>query len=427
MVEPSGLVEKQSASRTPARPALSRVIPQVLTPGIRVTAVEEVTFDVAVEIGLTPDQAAGVPVVPPYNVVFLASYNLDPFGVRSKRAAGPSVAVPVIIAAGGEDGTIVSGEVVDKNTGRPIDGAIVRFDRSTPVATDGEGRFASRPLDAGNLRVEVSAPGYETGSAELVLGPEAPELQVALAPSSAGVQGSVTTPAGPLGPIQVRVIGPETTEVTADTEGAFRADLPPGEYRLVLVPEDHLAVGALVAVGPGQTTSVSLETSPSEGRSVEPLEGRLPLASALTFDPEAPSVPANAGELLAPIVDYLLRTPGEGPRGRPFRVEREPRGTAGAKRDLRAPDQGGPPPKGRTGVATRLAGLWRSAADRAERDASRTTAKQSRRDRAHRSRVLNASRAARGSTFSKSQTDALREQVYLDHQSLELVADVRAS
>ena len=73
-----GVVLASSALRTSqtvvdpadvARPAVQRVIPQVITPGIRVTAIPKLTLDLAIEIGITPDSAVGVPAVPPYNVV----------------------------------------------------------------------------------------------------------------------------------------------------------------------------------------------------------------------------------------------------------------------------------------------------------------------------------------------------------------------
>ena len=81
-----------------ARPAVQRVIPQRITPGLRITAIPKLTIDLAVEIGITPDIATGVLAVPPYSVVMFASYPLDPFGVEaSDEVVGPPISVPVIV------------------------------------------------------------------------------------------------------------------------------------------------------------------------------------------------------------------------------------------------------------------------------------------------------------------------------------------
>ena len=182
----------------PARPAYQRIVPQVITPGIRVTAIPKLTLDLAVEIGITPDEGLGVPSVPPYNVVFLASYPLDPFGVNDDGVTGPPISVPVVIpetvAAAPTTGAL-AGIVTDKETTKPIPGAVVRFDRAPPVATADSGRFRSLAMDPGPVQVTISKDGYEavTETVEIAANDE-PELAVVLTPliKEGTIRGRVT-------------------------------------------------------------------------------------------------------------------------------------------------------------------------------------------------------------------------------------------
>jgi len=312
VVEASNLSPKQATTTdTAARPATVRVIPQRLTPGVRVTALRNFAFDAAVEIGLTPDVARGVPVVPPYNVVFLASYRFDPFGFGSGADAGPPVTVPVLIPSGPETGSArLVGTVVDRDSGAPIPGAIVRFDRSTPVASADDGRFSSQYLEGGPIRVTVSADGYEPGTAELELPPDdVAEVQVALAPSGAMLRGTVEGPSGPVADAAVQVYGVTEQTLRTEADGSFSLELPVGEVRLVVRPEEALATGARVEAQAGQTTVVALRLRPRPETPVEPIDGRIPLDEPIQFESGTASVPRDADAILAPVVDLLLRRP----------------------------------------------------------------------------------------------------------------------
>lgn len=311
ILEPDGLQPKQAVADDPARPATVRVMPQRLTPGVRVTALRDFTFDVAVEIGLTPDEAVGVPVVPPYNVVLLASYALDAFGVRKNEgASGPPVSVPVIVPAGpGEGGARLSGTVSDQATGDPLADAIVRFDRASPVATDEAGQFRSPGLEPGPLAITVTRPGYEDGSAELELPAEGLELQVELSPSTlAGtVMGEVRGPDGPMSGVRVELIGEETVTVQTDTEGRFEAPLPEGRYRVIARAPNRLADGASLKLTRGESPFVGLRLRKGPGAQVE--DDQLRLDGPILFSDGSAEVSENVERQLAAAVDFLLRNP----------------------------------------------------------------------------------------------------------------------
>ena len=313
VIEPSGLAPKQvELASEPERPPFARMMPQRITPGVRVTALRDFTFDAAVEIGLTPETTLGVPPVAPYTVIFLASYALDPFRTREAAgASGPPVSVPVIMAGGsGENGGRLAGTVKDEESGAPIEGAIVRFDRSTPVATDAEGRFVSAGMEPGPLTVVVSRAGYEDGTAELDLPEDRVDVEVALAPSTlAGViTGQVRGPSGPVSGALVTAEGPESAEVTTGEDGRFEIPLPQGEYRVVARSGGLLASGAVVTVARGERPTVALRVQPAaETAQIE--DGRLRLGAPILFPEASSSLTEASKNLLARATDYLLRNP----------------------------------------------------------------------------------------------------------------------
>jgi outer membrane protein OmpA-like peptidoglycan-associated protein len=202
------------------------------------------------------------------------------------------------------------GTVVDRDSGAPISGAIVRFDRSTPVATSERGRFESQYIEGGPIRVTVAAEGYEPGTADLDLpADDVSEVQVALAPAGAMIRGTVEDARGPRASATVQVFGPSEQTIETDADGAFMLEVPVGEHRLVTKPDDALATGALVEAKAGETAVVALRLLPRPDEPVEPVDGRIPLPEPLLFEPESGTPPKETARNLAPVIDLLLRRP----------------------------------------------------------------------------------------------------------------------
>lgn len=292
-----------------ARPAEARVLPQRLTPGVRMTAVPDLTVDFAVELGLTAAVATGVLPVPRYNLVLLASYTLDPFRNESRvlipvlvpeecptRAADPRGQAQGIVKSWGDD--------------RGVAGAIVTFDRGPPVATDGEGRFLSHPLDPGPVQVSVTRDGFEPGGASAEIAPgRTATITIALAPRAREgvVRGQVLDPAErPVGGASVTLRGPGTATVTSGLEGEFEVKAPPGRYTLSVSKAGVLSRARRVEVRPDETVTAELLVRPrpptpvaelsSDGilvkQSIRFLSGQAVLA------PDAPAVLDNVVDVL---------------------------------------------------------------------------------------------------------------------------------
>ncbi len=320
-----GVVLSSSALRTAqvagpgnqviARPAIQRVIPQVITPGIRVTAIPKLTLDLAVEIGITPDTAVGVPAVPAYNVVMFASYPLDPFNVLgSEGPAGPPVTVPVLVPEAVEPAPTqgrIAGLVKNQKDGKPISGAIIAFDRADPVATTQAGRFTSFEMDPGPLKVTVSKAGFETGTAELEVAVGATaEIEVALAPSirEGVVKGRVVDDKDqPVSGAMVQFDGKADKSTKTDAKGGFEMKLLEGAYSVVVSQDGFLKKSRELAIKGGENYNVDMLLRPRPDKVAVEIKGdRIIVNEKVHFVSGEARLEPDANALLDQVVDVLV-------------------------------------------------------------------------------------------------------------------------
>ncbi len=130
-----------------------RIMPQRLTPGIRYYLLDNLSLHLAIELGLSPDQALGVPTVPAYNVVSFISYRLERKTATS-RTTSPSSIAP-------SWGSIV-GHVQDKRGNHPIADVIVEISSAPPTVTSSTGIYHSMYLKPGPVKLSVRKKGYQS-------------------------------------------------------------------------------------------------------------------------------------------------------------------------------------------------------------------------------------------------------------------------
>jgi OOP family OmpA-OmpF porin len=298
------------ATRTLARPAYGRIVPQRLTPGVRVTAIPDLTLDLAVEIGLTPEVTTGVPGVPPYNVFLFASYAIDPFAARDR---GPPLALPVLLPEPRPPEGRVTGRVLAKADRKPVPGAVIAFDRGRPVATDAEGRFESHPFAPGPLRLEVRRDGYLTATASVALAAGASEVEVLLAAEvrNGKVRGRVVDDQdAPLAGAVITLAGATAREVRTGTDGAFELEAPAGKYTLSVELPGFLQKSREVELASGAALGVDLlvRKRPKEAL-VEARDGLIVLRGQVHFVTGEARLAPDASALLDNLVDFLVGHP----------------------------------------------------------------------------------------------------------------------
>jgi OOP family OmpA-OmpF porin len=308
------------APADPARPSIQRAIPQRLTPGIRVTAVPNLALDLAVEIGLTPDVAPGVAATPPYNVIMMASYTLDPTATGGGGPAGPPVAVPVLVpevriqeVEAAKKNGFVMGKVTSKD-GAVVDGAVVSFDRAPPVATAANGRFLSHEVEPGPITMVVSKPGFLDAKVEAtVTAAQTVEANLSLEPAitRARVAGRITGSGRPLAGARVIARGAKggTFELKADADGRYALELEEGSWVVLVEAPGHLRSGARLSVADADLTQAFELSARGDTPAAERRENEIVLASPIGFaeGEDTPSPDARKG--LDALVDFLLERP----------------------------------------------------------------------------------------------------------------------
>ncbi len=299
-----------------ARPALTRVVPQRLTPGLRFRPVDGLFVDLAVEIGLTPDQVAGVPVVPDYNVVGLVSYALDPFAVANKEASsGPPVTIPVLLEA--SRGPRLRGRVLETESRRPVADAVVAVAGAPLSATDAEGRFETSELPPGPATVTVRRAGFRPVEIEIEVAdadPEPVEVSLEADVVRRPVRILIVNQANaPIPGAELRLFaeaGPDAaTERTAGPDGRVELELAAGEWRLLANAAGFLRTGRRLKIAEDEPPELAMQLIPrgDSGAQVDGEQVVLPEPLPYAKGEIEPNAAVRRG--LAWLVDLLLADP----------------------------------------------------------------------------------------------------------------------
>ena len=231
--------------------------PSTLTIGLKAGPAEGVSLDLGAELGVTTKESQGTPAVPAWNIVFGASYALNPKPVIVERlvevevAAAPVAPVAPVLS-------YVSGTVVDAATKRPIGDVRIKYletEFSDQVGS-ADGKFRSIEFAPGTkVTIQLSAPGYTNRSMRMTVS-EAPisgtiEMQQAII--GGRLAGRVTAEGAGAAEASVWLSGEEEKRVKVDpATGAFQIDVKPGDYRMVVSAPGHVSVSENISILSGR-------------------------------------------------------------------------------------------------------------------------------------------------------------------------------
>ncbi|MFE8599999.1 OmpA family protein [Archangium violaceum] len=346
LTSPLGVPDGQLVAPDGSLVPVGSVAPQTLGLGLKVTAVQNLTFTAAAELGLTRMVGRGVQPVPPFNLVLGASFNVDPAlqagGTRviervvvreptpveqtpptlverttptPVRTETPQVAQAPQVAQ--VTTAQVSGVVVDAKTRQPLSGVLVALVDSTlpPVASaPGDGRFLTYALPSGPVKLSVRKDGYlplektlvleagKTASVEMELVAEVKPVAFALA---------VTARRKPVPATLVFFGGPTPRQVKysqADAESR-QLQLPAGRYVVEVTAAGFLAQTRTVEAANGASVDLSFDLEPEPKQwQVKRENDKLELLQPVRFaDGKAVLLP-DSHALLAQVVALMVRT-----------------------------------------------------------------------------------------------------------------------
>ncbi|HEY2730814.1 MAG TPA: OmpA family protein [Polyangia bacterium] len=212
---------------------------QWLTFGLRARVLHGLTLDAGVDVRLqSVGEEYGAP-LPPYLVIFGASYPLDIDAFTKPIVVTRTIERNVAPGPAPSLDAPVTGTVKSARDGKGVPNAIVAVVNRprSRVGTDPDGSFQTVPLPPGPALLDVSAPGFEAArvTAAVILGRPA-KLDVTLTPRMAtgNVRGKVTDAKGQPMQASLRFAGAEAFSAQADASGNFSAALPVGPYRVIV-------------------------------------------------------------------------------------------------------------------------------------------------------------------------------------------------
>jgi outer membrane protein OmpA-like peptidoglycan-associated protein len=299
---------------------LANVIGMRLTPGVRVTYLDDITLDVAVDIGIGGEKAYlnGVPAVPPYMVWIGLAYAFDPFVKAETRVIEKPVekivekTIPAPVTTGR-----VAGRVLNASDQSIIPEAIVSFEGGviTPVASDAlEGRYATYDLTAGMVKLTASKQGFkpQTQEAEVKAG-EMTLLDFALEPEiqKGTLSGTVQNEAEKPMAARVEISGPMELKLESAAEtGAFSTELPPGTYTVKVSAERYLTKARTLEIKTGQSFHAEFRLTPAPKQKIVVIEkNRIVLQKKIHFETAKATIARDSFAILDSVVDVLANHP----------------------------------------------------------------------------------------------------------------------
>jgi outer membrane protein OmpA-like peptidoglycan-associated protein len=328
LTSPLGVPGGQLVAPDGSLVSVGSVAPQTLGLGLKLTAVQNLTFTAAAELGLTRLVGRGVQPVPPFNLVLGASFNVDP----ALQAGGTRVVERVVVRdpAPVERPTTpaqpqvaqaataqVSGVVVDAKTRQPLPGVLVAMVDSTlpPVASaPGDGRFLTYALPSGPVKLSVRKDGYLPLEKELVLeaGRTASvELELVAEVKPATLALAVTSKRKPVQATLAFLGGPTPRQVKYSQADAasHQLQLPAGRYVVEVTAPGFLAQTRAVQAADGTSLDLSFDLEPEPKQWLVKRENdKLELLQPVRFaDGKAVLLP-DSYPLLSQVVDLMVRT-----------------------------------------------------------------------------------------------------------------------
>ena len=284
--------------------------PDILTIGFKGSPLPQLVLNLGVDIGLTADEATGVPAVPPYDVLFGVSYIVDPSG---------SSAEPEIVYV--EDPTLnpplgwILGEVVVGETNDPISGAVITYPGTeyTPQSTDDTtGRFRSYEFPVGTeISVDISHPSFESRSFTRAIIEGQDGIRIRLQPGNIGMlTGRIAGPSGDALPATVFLRGAGELQFEVDPlTGEFSEQVEIGEYTVTVVADGHVSDRQQIDIAGQITHSPVLDSLPEEQAAV--LRGdRIHLSGErIRFEDNEDELEPASEELLDQVAELLLQYP----------------------------------------------------------------------------------------------------------------------
>jgi len=298
---------------------LGQALPHRLGLGLKITALRDVTFLAAADLGLTRSVALGLPATPSLNLLFGVSFAVDPAqSEKMKVVERVREREKKVEVAEAPKTAKVAGTVVDARTKKPVPGVIVAMVGAglPPVASDLEsGKFLTHDLPAGTVKLAALKEGYkqaeqevaveagQTATVELALEQLGKKSHLALSITSQkkAVAATVTIKSAGDKPTESRV------EVPAGAKEPVKAEILPGQYTVTVNAEGFLSQIREVQLGDGDL-ALAFDLLPEPKKKLVVVRSdRIEIKRQVHFAPTKATILADSNALLAEVVDAIIK------------------------------------------------------------------------------------------------------------------------
>jgi len=287
--------------------------PNVLSLGAKAQPIQNLAVHVGMDIGLTADDAAGLPVTLPWEMVIGLQWTIDPTPkvvfVEKESETKDFAAAPT---------GLVLGTVVNRETDAPIEGAIIRYPlgNETSQATDSSGVFRSYTFMPGSkIRFSISHPEYESLDVDRTLPAEPGEhplkIQLKALPNTGEARGDVRDESGnPIAGATLKFSGTQELSATSTGAGTFSQKLKAGRYSVAASAAGFLTRGREIEVVPDKPTDLSFVLGPAPSEDlVELRDDKIEIRQTIYFDNGLATIQARSFPLLQQVTALLVENP----------------------------------------------------------------------------------------------------------------------
>ncbi len=284
--------------------------PNVISLGVKAEPVDHLGLHLGIDLGLTSQDAAGLPVTPPYTMVFGVAWTIDP----KPKVEYVEVESTTPVA---QPQRFIVGSVLDKETKQPIAGAVVRYGGTeTPQATDTDGSFRSYGfVPASALALSFEHPDYEKLELDVTLetgeGEQEATIELVPAVKLATISGRVEDEKGqPVPNIRVKMSGPQIYEPLANSDGTFEETVAAGAYTVAVSAPGFLTRGQDVSVNPDAKLGLIIVLKPAPKETVVTLrEDKIEIQEKIFFETGKATILRKSFWVLDQVASLLSENP----------------------------------------------------------------------------------------------------------------------
>ncbi|MGM0555917.1 MAG: OmpA family protein, partial [Myxococcota bacterium] len=289
--------------------------PNILSLGAKAEPVDNLGLTAGLDLGLTNQDVAGVPVTAPWTLILGASWTVDP--EPKLERVKTTIEKEKIIEKDPPRGHLV-GTVINAESGEAVGGAIIKYqdlNGDTPQATNTTGDFRSYGIAPGKeVTLTVTHPDYKSNKlTQIVENPEDYEVEVKLEPvAKLGIIGGtvIDQDGNPIPEATVTLTGPQERTVTTGATGKFSEKMRAGEYTIAVKKEEYLTGGrdAEVRGDKEVQVEVTLKPEPKE-KLVEVKEDRIQINERVYFETGKAKILPRSFNVLDQVASVLLENP----------------------------------------------------------------------------------------------------------------------